>query len=737
MSKSIRMAPKAAVYLTLLFVAACWTSTATAQCVDSSEVNNFKVHSVKLRTLFGLIPKELQQQLDGHRGESYSADKASEYIGEIRKFYSTDPAQQKYETLIANKLKLSIKAGRTWLECVEKTDVTECQQTFPGVTECVDVTIKRYFIDIDALDSSPYLLLFPRSGLATLYGAFPRPLLALNPVFGALHDKEFGPGPSVETATDLLDLPKVLRGESAAQLSPPVTPVEVQPTPPTSVTDEATFDFSNVNRTAKDEEPAVSPPSTDTKLLLRTRGQKSLSKSFYDTSAELSFARTKPVALFQNVSMDLGYSASRLPQGQGDFFRNAGWLDFNTDLRFRKSLIKLINVGGGYRWSRNQLFSGDELIPPQIASENSLKIRSSADGALKGGLVRAAAWFEKSSLEQRPDSYRRFAALVGYGKDFVISRRRDFHQISPPELNKPCWTSYPDLKPGETRKNEPTIGVEILAGLGRTWGEVPGYARFFAGSPSGQFLYDELSMPSITRFPFGPVIRSLAQNQGGIPNLGNVIRGGTSYWHANVNVSIPMPAWSRPLIPHDEWVAVSKKSAEDREFEGHVPEGADICRDLKSTLKTLVRETGLNLMASQQARDQLTEAQKRDLRLVNRPNRTPEEEQRLNAATAAFEAAKRKVTPGINDLFDHEILPITNFIADNANIIAVKPLILFDVARLAPGGNGPETRYALGGGLQIDIVMARFELGYVGAIKRVPGDPIGNFFGRLILRRLF
>src|SRR5262249_20909741 len=158
-----------------------------------------------------------------------------------------------------------------------------------------------------------------------------------------------------------------------------------------------------------------------------------------------------------------------------------------------------------------------------------------------------------------------------------------------------------------------------------------------------------------------PLIRSLGENQGGI---GNSVLGGTSYWHANVNLSIPVPAWSRPLIPH-EWVARSAKRAGDEEFDGHVPAGAMICRDLKSTVKTLVRVSCINLMVSQQARDQLTDAQKNDLRLEFKDNRTTDEERRLNAANVALAAAKAKVQPNIEDLFSNEILPITDFIADH------------------------------------------------------------------------
>jgi len=42
---------------------------------------------------------------------------------------------------------------------------------------------------------------------------------------------------------------------------------------------------------------------------------------------------------------------------------------------------------------------------------------------------------------------------------------------------------------------------------------------------------------------------------------------------------------------------------------------------------------------------------------------------------------------------------------------------MFDVAHLALQGTGARnTRYGVGGGLQIDIVMARFELGYMAAL---------------------
>jgi hypothetical protein len=110
----------------------------------------------------------------------------------------------------------------------------------------------------------------------------------------------------------------------------------------------------------------------------------------------------------------------------------------------------------------------------------------------------------------------------------------------------------------------------------------------------------------------------------------------------------------------------------------------------------------------------------------------------LAAAEEHLRNSTDTIRPDVEKLFDREILPITNFIADHANIIAVKPLAMFDVAHLALKGTAAHnTRYGFGGGLQIDVVMARFELGYMAALNRIPGDPRGSLVGRLILRRFF
>ncbi|MCM3874335.1 MAG: hypothetical protein ND895_26900, partial [Pyrinomonadaceae bacterium] len=513
--------------------------------------------------------------------------------------------------------------------------------------------------------------------------------------------------------------------------------------PEATRTDGLEITFPAANRTdtpaTRDEEPSVNLEPKDTKLLLRLKARKSLDHDFYDTSAGLTFARTKPLDLFQNLALEARFDARNLPQGNGDLHSNEAFVGFSTGLHFRKGGLKLIDIDARYRWSRDQFFSNDGSLPNQISSEYGFESRTIVDGNIGGGLFRSAMWVDYGSINRNLGSYGRVAAMAGYGKEFVIRRKKHFHEISPPELSEPCWTSYPDPKnPDDTMKNEPTVGLELIVGGGRAWGSVPEYARFYGGNPPGQFLYDELSAQSLTSFPSGPQIRSLGQNEAGIvTEPGNVVSGGTSFWHASVNLSLPISSWSRPLIPH-EWVTFSTMREGDEEFDGHAPAGANICRDLKATVKTLVSISGENLMVNQQARDMLTDAQKSDLLLRNQENPTAEEVARLQGAEEALARAKAQVRPEVEALFNREILPLTDFIADHANIISVKPLLMFDVAQLGlSNGQDNRTRYAAGGGLQLDIVMARFEFGYVAALNRAPGDPRGNFVGRLVLRRFF
>jgi hypothetical protein len=709
-----------------------WTPLAHAQTCLEGPVDGFTVRAVKFSSLFGRTSQELQQKLDAHRGEPYSLDTTSRYIAEIDQFLNNDAAQQKYERLFAGELKLAVKGVLTELDCVEPVPPEDCQKALPGQTQCVDVRIKRYSVEINALNSSPFLIPFPQSVATVIYDALPRPLLALNPSFTADADRKFGLSAGLNTATNLLNLPALIRRVEPS----PSTAGAVQPGPPAPPAAPDSLEvvpFSPTPASAV-EDTADNPEMNDTKLLLRLSGRKSLNKDFYNTSSRLSLEkRNPPLDVYQGFAVATAFEANHLPLGDGEFLRNALKLDFGHDLRPLAGPVKLVNFGVAYRRSSDR-FTARRGGTAEAGIENNFEARALADGSLAKGLARAAFWIDRGAPDGGRASYHGVATRFGYGKEFIIPRRREFRKISPPELGgQECWTSYAE----DPKNNEPAVGMELLAGFGRASGRVPRYAAFWGGNPTGQFLYDELSAPAMTGFAAGPILRTLGQNQAGIvTGAGLSSSGGTSYWHANLNVSVPVPAWSRPLIPH-EWVTVSKMGEGDEAFKGHVPDGANICRDLKHTIKILVGKSGVNLLINQQARDLLTDAQKKDLRLRNKQNPTPEEALRLQAAESALAAAKLQTKAVVEAMFKREILPITDFIADHANMISVKPLLLFDVAHVGLSGLDAPARYGAGAGLQIDVVSARFEFGYLAAINRGLRDPRGNFIGRMVLRNFF
>jgi hypothetical protein len=741
-----------------LLIVLAWAVPAQAQCVDGSKVQGFKVRSIKVQTLFGKIPDALQQQLDGHRGDGYSADQAITYIREVTKFIDEDPVQQKLQKLIANKLKFSVKAAYYDVGCLHPVGVAECQASFkndPGgpVTQCVDVTLNGKNLELDALNSSPYLLLIPRSTLVALFGAIPRPLLALNPSFGADQDRKFGPSLGIDTSTDLLDLKRIAGAKestpapAAAAPSPAATPVAATPTDdPLSIT----LTKKNAQTTAVGESPPAPlvEETSDNKLLLSVKGRKSLTESFYDTETGLTFERTEPLARFQRLAFEVKFDAFNVPHGQGSFLRNAGSIGFSTDISLKSSPFNLLSFTGKYRWSRNRFFSESGLLPTEIASENGFESRFVADGNIKKGLTRAIVWFDGGGLNLNGGSYQRLAVETGYGKEIAIPHKKDFRKIV--ILGQECLSAYGENPP----TNEQTVGVELQAGAGRVWGSAPQYALFYGGNLTGNLLYDDLSSQDLTAFPSGPLLRSVRQKQAGVTGAAGAVGGGTAFWHANLNVSIPVAAWSRPLIPA-EWVGASPPItqemiddpqdpghqqflADNEEFNGGLKAGLIVCRDLKYVLKNAVRTSGVNLLIANRARALLTDDQRKALGLNPNGPLTAQQRAALDAAQQAYDNHKKTVAVEVKALFDEEILPITDFVADHANFYSVKPLLMFDAARLSlDDSGGGRTRYAAGGGLQLDIVLARFELGYLGTLNRAPGDDRGNFVLRMVMKRLF
>jgi hypothetical protein len=226
-----------------------------------------------------------------------------------------------------------------------------------------------------------------------------------------------------------------------------------------------------------------------------------------------------------------------------------------------------------------------------------------------------------------------------------------------------------------------TLGIDATFGFGRALGTVPEYARFYGGSWDNDYLYEPPDSTSLQSLPSGPLIRSFGRNQASLSNGSGAFTGGDAFWHFNANVSIPIPPWSYPLIPNEEMDGISLKQV------------------LKGQLNT-----SKNFIISQLEKRGMT----------------------LERATAEADKAVQEVRPAVE------------FIADQANVYSLKPLVMIDAARLwtSDTTNG-RTWVAVGGGVQLTIVVAKFEAGYLRTVRREVGDNGGNFVLRLVFQNLF
>jgi len=234
-----------------------------------------------------------------------------------------------------------------------------------------------------------------------------------------------------------------------------------------------------------------------------------------------------------------------------------------------------------------------------------------------------------------------------------------------------------------------TIGLELVAGGGKLEGNPPSYARFFGGNSAGQFLYDGPSFASLLKMPAGPLVRSFGQGQAGFRTSSGGVSGGDSFWHVNASLAVPVGAWSRALIP-DELTDI---------------EGADGKRvSLKQLLRKQVDVTGPSMLAATLRHEGMT-----------------------------AEEADRKAGEILG-----EVQPATRFIIDDANLYSVKPLLMFDAAGMTGGrSRSADTWFAAGGGLQIVIVTAKLEVGYMRTVSGPTFGNRGNVFVRLVFQNLF
>jgi hypothetical protein len=274
------------------------------------------------------------------------------------------------------------------------------------------------------------------------------------------------------------------------------------------------------------------------------------------------------------------------------------------------------------------------------------------------GFLRAALWQENAwQTGDGSRAYQRIVGRIGYEKEISLGSNQ-------------------------------TIGIEVIAGGGSASGNTPSFARFFGGNPRGQFLYDAPEAGALMTMPAGPIIRSLGENQARLCGSDQFTSGGDTFWHANLNVTIPIRSWSRSLIPNE----LTDLEDADGKF-----------LSIKQLLKRQIEVTGPSMLAAVLKNEGLSDAE----------------------ATRRARQILQEVTPA------------TRFIIEDANLYSLKPLLMFDAAGLSDRGGRSETWLAAGGGLQFTIVTAKLEAGYMHTLTGPTFGHRGNAFVRLVFQNLF
>jgi hypothetical protein len=391
-----------------------------------------------------------------------------------------------------------------------------------------------------------------------------------------------------------------------------------------------------------------------TPIHFRAAASKAIDTSFYFADSDIRLARQRTSGLIRQLSAGFDGATSLEPRGV-ERYRSRNWgavggvelaLKANTrlmmDARFGRTEHTFSETESTRRWSASNEQANRILfdtIPPRLL-----------------GFFRAAVWQDNLQPRNAARSHR-VVGRLGYAREIPIGPNQ-------------------------------SIGIELLAGGGQTWRNIEEPRRFFAGGAQGEFLYENSHSRALLSTPDGPLLRSLGRAQGGWRDADRSVRGGTHFWHVNVNIALPIPRWSRPLIPNETT---------------DLPGADGSPQTLKQILRAQVDRTGPNMLQSTlQLRDGLT----------------------------ADEAKQRagEIFAGVR--------PAAHFVIDQANLIAIKPLLMLDVAELnfSPGS---ESWTAAGVGVQVTIVTAKFEAGYMRTLSGPTFGSRGNVFARLGFERLF
>lgn len=388
---------------------------------------------------------------------------------------------------------------------------------------------------------------------------------------------------------------------------------------------------------------------------LNVAGRKSFNEAFYSVGSQLEL--NQPVYTDSTLGWNfaLQWAKSLLPWGTGqnntDQWNLRGGLQGVTKMR----LFSKWAVGAGARFTENSYSALHGSEPAH--NEKGWQLYALADGKPGKSFTRMGIWFDGAipNANDNINNYQRLVSRVGYSQ-FLGSGHN-------------------------------SALIEAVAGVGYTWGMPPIYSQFVAGNSNHNFLYEPMISIRNRSMQNGPIVRSLGENEGGLKIVNGSSIGGSAFWHLNLNFSIPIASWAKPLIPD---ITLSDEGEES------------------STLRSKLKGTA-NMAASGIALD-------------------------LVANHGYSDDAADSVA---NAIVDKDIRPTINYLSDRANIYSIKPILLFDVGHLSDHTLPGKTFTAAGIGLQMTVVIARLEVGYMRTLSPSDYNSTGNFFLHFVLQNFY
>ena len=373
---------------------------------------------------------------------------------------------------------------------------------------------------------------------------------------------------------------------------------------------------------------------------------RSVEHDFYKAAEVVDIKKTWPTSTVQNFVLHIQQYNAKQPLGETSDSTSQEIFGLRANLHFQNVYLHDSYFWAGGSASRHSVPQGSgELNTSEAAGSASLLV----DGSIAKSTARAGLWFSGASPNNQAN-YEQLAFFSALYKDLLVAPNQSF-------------------------------GLQVIGGYGHTWGNPAQYAQFFAGNNASNFLYqapDALLLAG----PPPPIVRSFGTTEAGVAKAGNL--GGSSFWNVSTTLTVPIPGFSRPLIP-------------------------DVVIDdtTNTTLKKMLKTAGTKSAVS------FIQAAL------------------IQQGVPAKEAQKRAQA-----LVDREIAPPVNYIADNANIYSLKPLMLFDVAELT-GPTASRHLESAGGGIEFMIVNFALQAGYARTLNSQPGDRKGNVILNLQFRNFF